>query len=163
MGIAYEEKRRFLRHPLNIPVEVLTAKDKPAKMSTSTDLSQGGMSFYWHWKLPVGVPIDLTVPVKDQQYHVKSLVSYSEEDPGNWRFLTGVSFTEYPPEFQARLAEEFLEILEYREKLSRERNYQVYENDAAEEWLKKNISNGTPTPVEKSGVNFLKSLKSIFL
>lgn len=137
MELAKQEKRRFYRHPLEVPIEVQTPKEKAPTASQSVDVSKAGMRFLWNWKLPKGNVVNIVVPVKKKRFKLKAEVAYSEEDTKTWRFLTGVSFLSFPDDFKAALSEQLLEILEHREKLSNELGYQVNARQAASEWLKR--------------------------
>ena len=80
--------------------------------------------------------IDITIPVKEKIFDVRAKVIYSKEDKKSARFLTGVSFTDFPSAFKARLAEEVLQILEYRKTISRELGHEVSEEEAASKWVR---------------------------
>ncbi len=103
----------------------------------SLDVSLGGLSFLWHRKLVRGSLIDINIAVKNKRFEMRSQVAYAKEDPKTGKFRTGVCFTDYPSAFMARLAEEMLEMLEYRKVLSRRLGREIAEEEAASEWIKK--------------------------
>ena len=95
-----------------------------------------------------GVPVKITIPVKEKQFRIRAKVVYSKKDGQTGFFVTGVSFMDYSSAFQAKLAEEMLEILEYRKKISRESGHEISEEEAAKKWIGK-FSKFFPTFVQK--------------
>lgn len=138
-----EEKRLFYRHPIHVPMRLNLSDKKTALESQSSDISLGGLSFLWRDKLGKGNLLNLTIPVKEKMFHVKAKVVYSKEDRKTGRFKTGVSFCDWPSAFKAKLAEEALEILEYRKLISVELGREVSEEEAAEKWIQKFASSFT--------------------
>ena len=135
MSIPGKERRQFFRHPINVPIQLRIAAHDRSFASNSSDISLGGLNFSWPQKLSKGTLIDITIPVKAKLFDIKAKVVYSKEDRKTARFQTGVSFTDFPSAFKARLAEEVLEILEFRKSLSRELGYEITEEDAAKKWV----------------------------
>ena len=133
----YKEKRRFYRHPMSVPLMLSTAKEKNEGPSRSLDVSLGGLSFLWPRKLPKGSFIDINIAVQNKFFEIKSRVAYTTEDRKTGGFRTGVCFTDYPSAFMAKLAEEMLEILRYRKRLSRELGREIPEEEAASQWIQK--------------------------
>ena len=72
---------------------------------------------------------------REKFFDVQAKVVYSKEDRRSARFSTGVSFVDFPSAFKARLAEEVLQILEYRKSISRELGHEVSEEEAAKKWV----------------------------
>ena len=131
------EKRRFYRHPISVPLSLSAAEETKEARSESLDVSLGGLSFLWPRKLPKGALVGVNIAVKDKLFEIKSKVAYTKEDSKTGKFRTGVSFTDYPSAFMARLAEEMLEILRYRKNLSRELGREIPEEEAASQWIRK--------------------------
>jgi hypothetical protein len=131
------EKRRFRRHPLHVPLAVRAVRDAGSCPSQSSDLSEGGLSFLWPVALPKDVPLQITIPVKEKQYEVKGYVVYSVQDEGSGFFRTGIRFVDASSAFTAKLAEESIEILDYRKKISAELGREITEEEAARRWVRK--------------------------
>ena len=79
--------------------------------------------------------MDITIPVKEKTFDIRAKVVYSKEDRRSARYHTGVSFVDFPSAFKAKLAEEVLQILEYRKSMSRELGHEVSEEEAAKKWV----------------------------
>ena len=131
-----KERRQFFRHPISVPIRLRVATQERLGSSNSSDISLGGLNFSWSKKLSKGTLIDITIPVKEKLFDVKAKVVYSKEDKKTARFRTGVLFTDFPSAFKARLAEEVLQILEFRKTTSRELGYEISEEEAAAKWVR---------------------------
>ena len=132
-----KNRRNFLRHPLNVPLLVFHTQMKQEYEPHTVNVSQGGLCFLSTEKLDKGLPVDITIPVKDKRFKIKAEVVYSRKDGKTGFFITGVSFKDYSSAFQAKLAEEMLDILNYQKKLSRESGHEVPEEEAAQKWIGK--------------------------
>lgn len=132
-----QEKRKFFRHPITAPLKLELAREENPVFLETQDLSLGGLSFFWRRRLSKGSIVNISIPIKDKLFHVKTRVAYSKEDRKSGRFRTGVSFVDYPGAFRAKMAEEALEILEYRKKLSEEEARDITEEEASRRWILK--------------------------
>ena len=139
-----KERRKFFRHPLNIPIKLRIEDGGSPLDANSNDISLGGLNFSWPKKLPKGTFLTIAIPVKEKIFDVHAKVVYCKEDRKTARFFTGVSFTDFPSAFKARLAEEVLQIMEYQKSISKELGYKISENDAAERWVKNSASDFPP-------------------
>ena len=64
-------------------------------------------------------------------------MAYCEKYRDTGLFRTGAAFIDHMSAFHAKLAEETIEILLYRKKISEEAGRDVPEEEAAKEWIKK--------------------------
>ncbi len=104
--------------------------------SETRDLSLGGLNFAWPKKIAKGTILDITIPVKEKFFELRGRVVFSREDRKSAHFHTGISFTDFPSAFKARLAEEVLQILEFRKTISRELGHEISEEEAASKWVR---------------------------
>jgi c-di-GMP-binding flagellar brake protein YcgR len=132
-----QEKRKFFRHPITAPLKLQLAREENLVFAETQDLSLGGLSFFWKKRLSRGSIINISIPIKDKLFRIKSRVAYSKEDRKSGRFRTGVSFMDFPGAFKAKMAEEALEIMEYRKKLSESEHRDVTEEEASRRWIQK--------------------------
>ena len=132
-----QEKRQFLRHPIQVPIQLQRTDKKEVVRNQTIDLSLGGLCFYWNRTLNEGDLVSLTIPVEDQLFHIKARVAYSRKDPKKGLFRIGLVFENLRSAFRARLAEELLKIMEYREKISRTLGREISEEEAAKKWIAK--------------------------
>lgn len=116
------------------------AHDSDGFFSATRDISLGGLNFSWAKKIPKGTSIILSIPVKEKTFDVRARVAYAHESHVSSRFEIGVQFVDVPGAFRARLAEEVIQILEYRKRVSRESGEEITEEEAAKRWIVDNAS-----------------------
>lgn len=129
------EKRRFFRHPVNMPIQLRLEKADDTYVSESKDISLGGLSFVWPSKLSKGLLLTVSIPVKEKVFDVRARVAYCKGYGKTNQYRTGVMFTSSPDAFKAKLAEEVLHIIEYQKSISRELGVELSEEEAAKKWI----------------------------
>lgn len=129
------DKRKFFRHPIHSPLKIQINRQEEVIATKIHDISLGGLSFLWESKLSKGAMVSLFISVKEKFFEIKGRVAYSIHDARTGRYRNGVIFADSPSAFKAKLAEEALQILKYRQKLSRELGRQVSEEEAADLWI----------------------------
>lgn len=132
------ENRKFLRHPIRVPIQLTLAESSPALTARAEDLSQGGLAFFWPESIPEGTSLQLSIPVEDQLFKMNAHVTHSQKDAGSGLFKTGVCFKDSVSAFRAKLAEEIIQIRHYCEKISLLRGRPFSEEDAAKRWIDRN-------------------------
>ncbi len=140
MRTSGKERRKYFRHPIQVPLKLRPAQGGSDPAVRSHDLSLGGLNFIWSQKLSRGTMLDITIPVKEKNFELRAKVTYSREDRKTAHYSTGVTFVDFPSAFKARLAEEVLQILEFRKSISRERGREVSEEEAASQWVREHAS-----------------------
>lgn len=135
MGSSGKERRKFFRHPIQVPLRLKPAQKSLRVEVRSQDLSLGGLSFTWPRKLSRGTLLDITIPVKEKLFELRAKVAYAREDRKTARYATGVTFVDFPSAFKARLAEEVLQIMEFRKSISQELGHEISEEEAASQWV----------------------------
>jgi c-di-GMP-binding flagellar brake protein YcgR len=132
------EKRKFFRHPLKVPIQLTRIEDQTSARSHAEDLSQGGLAFFWPEPIPEGTKLQLSIPVEKQLFKMMAYVKHAQKDIEMGLYKIGVCFEDSVSSFRAKLAEEILEIRQYREKMSLLRGQQLSEEDAAKMWIDRN-------------------------
>jgi len=132
------EKRKFFRHPIKVPIQLTRVENNTAVNSRAEDLSQGGLAFFWPESIPEGTLLQLSIPVEKQLFKMKAYVTHSQKDPDTGLFKTGVYFEDSVSSFRAKLAEEIIQIRQYREKMSLLRGHPFSEEEAAKVWIDRN-------------------------
>jgi len=139
------EKRKFFRHPIKVPIQLTKVDDDTALNSRAEDLSQGGLAFFWPEPIPEGTYLQLSIPVEKQLFKMKAHVTHSEKDADTGLFKTGVCFEDSVSSFRAKLAEEIIQIRQYREKMSLLRGQPFSEEEAAKIWIDRNAEDFAKT------------------
>jgi hypothetical protein len=135
------EKRKFFRHPIKVPIQLTRVENKTAVNSHAEDLSQGGLSFLWPETIPAGTHLQLSIPFEKLLFKMNAHVTHSQRDTDTGLFKTGVCFEDSVSAFRAKLAEEIIQIRQYREKMSLLRGHQLSEEEAAKVWIDRNAEN----------------------
>ena len=128
------EKRKFFRHPIHAPIKLELTRSEPW-VSETADISLGGLSFLWKQRLSKGNVVRVSIAVKEKIFDVQGRVMYSAEDRKTGKCRSGILFVDPPSAFKARLAEQALEILEYRHSLARRTGHDISEEEAAQKWV----------------------------
>ena len=135
-----QDRRQFLRHPIQVPIRLRVARHTEAKRSQCRDLSLGGLNFSWPKKLLRGTILDITIPVREKLFELRGKVVFCKEDRKTAYYRTGVSFIDFPSAFKARLAEEVLQIMEFRRTIFRESGQEISEEEAASRWVREHAA-----------------------
>ena len=144
MVVSFKEKRSFIRHPINAPLRLHIPTEKEPVPTEALDLSLGGLSFLWRNRLSRGETLSLSILIKEKVFSINACVIFSKEDRKSGKFRTGVCFMDRPSAFKAKIAEEALEIIEYRKSLSKELGRNVPEEEAARKWIQQFASQFPP-------------------
>ena len=139
------EKRKFFRHPIKVPIQLTRVENNTAVRSRAEDLSQGGLAFFWPEPFPEGTLLQLSIPVEKQLFKMNAHVTHSQKDASTGLFKTGVCFEDSISAFRAKLAEEIIQIRQYREKMSLLRGHQFSEEEAAKMWIDRNAEDFAKT------------------
>ena len=135
------EKRQFYRHPIKIPIQLTRVDYNTPVNSHAEDLSQGGLAFFWPEPIAEGTHLQLSIPMEKQLFKMKARVTHCLKDAATNLFKTGVCFEDAVSSFRAKLAEEIIQIRQYREKMSLLRGQPFSEEEAAKIWIDRNAEN----------------------
>jgi c-di-GMP-binding flagellar brake protein YcgR len=129
------EKRKFFRHPIKVPIQLTLVENGPVLNARAEDLSQGGVAFFWPESIPEGTQLQLSLPVEKQLFKMRTRVTHSQKEASLSLFKIGVCFEDAVSSFRAKLAEEIIQIRQYREKMSLLRGNPFSEEEAARIWI----------------------------
>ncbi|HPW77267.1 MAG: PilZ domain protein [Candidatus Omnitrophica bacterium ADurb.Bin292] len=135
------DQRKFYRHPIKAPIRLREVTGTDARDSKSEDISSGGLSFFWPSFLAKGTRLELSIPIEQQLFKMKARVAYCRKDGGMDLFRTGVCFEDSTSAFRAKLAEEIIQIRNYREQMRSLRGKEISEEEAADQWIRRNAEN----------------------
>ena len=132
------EKRKFIRHPVCIPLEFTRVKVGQKKHRAETiNLSLGGLLFLSRSKIATGVEVDVSLPFKDKVFHIRGGVVRCEKEGHSTLYSVGIEFLRVSDAFKVKLVEQLHLIEEYRCLRSIQLNREVSLKDASQEWIKK--------------------------
>lgn len=136
------EKRRFVRHPVCVPLEyVILQGGGERRDQMSRDLSRNGISFPCTAPPPVGARLLIRIRVGGTLFEVEGMVvRIAKEERG---YLVGVAFDSTRAWYRARMVEQICHIEAWR-KEQVEKGRRLSFAQAAEEWIRKKASSFPP-------------------
>ena len=126
--------RRFIRHPTDIPIEVLKGNGGGVQQPLR-DVSHGGLSFRHDEQLPVGAVIRMRIVLTQPAFETEARVIWCLPEGRAWQ--VGVQFLDPEDQFRARMVEQVCHIEHYRRELRDREGRQLSSHDAALEWIAK--------------------------
>jgi c-di-GMP-binding flagellar brake protein YcgR len=136
MTDSFLERRKFFRHPLNVPVKIRRLGRRAVGLRTN-NLSMGGLHLVTKQAWEQGERVELSFPLKDVRCKLRGRVAHCRQAPRKRSFEVGLEFTDADSAFRAKLAQEVLEIERYRHELERLLRRQVSEQEASKKWVAK--------------------------
>ncbi len=136
------EKRRFVRHPVCVPLEYVVLQEGGSRRDqVSRDLSRNGISFPCTDPPKVGAKLLIRIRVGGVLFEVVGrVVRIAREEMG---YLVGVAFDSDRAWYRARMVEQICHIEAWR-KSQEEKGRRLTFAQAAEEWIRKKASSFPP-------------------
>jgi len=136
------ERRRFIRHPLSIPltckiIKKISDKDTEGISGITNNISIGGLLFSAKRPVKVGSLIMIQMPFEDKVFNVKSKVVHCDKSAEKKLYNIGASFYQLHDAFKVKLIEQIYLIAEYRDLRSVQLGREVSLEEASKEWIKK--------------------------
>jgi hypothetical protein len=135
--------RRYIRHPSEIPIEILLAGQ--AEMHQMTNISLGGLCVQTHHCLPDNAEITIRIPLLMPQFSANGRVRWchyrTAEDA-----LLGICFGDHETAFAVRMVEQICHIESYRRRASRLTGINYSSEAAALEWIARYAQHFTGGP-----------------
>ena len=136
------EARRFIRHPLNIPlackvIKKTSSSDQEGIPGTTANVSLGGLLFSAKHPLKVGSLIMVKMPFKDKVFNVRSKVVHCAKSSDEKLYNLGVSFYKIGDAFKAKLIEQIYLIAGYRDLRSVQLGREISLEEASKEWIER--------------------------
>lgn len=136
------EQRRFIRHPLNLPLEfrvvkgARTAAGRPERTS-AINVSQGGLLFASKKQVEPDSRILIRMPFQDKLFNVHARVVHCQKSLDTKLYHVGVCFERISDAFKVKLIEQIYLICEYRDLRSIQLGRDVSLEEASREWIKR--------------------------
>jgi len=128
-----KKKRRFIRHPTDIPIElwcVITSCDK--YKTNLKNLSLGGLAFKSTVNWQPGTIIGFRIPQVDPNFETTGRVVWCHQKTTH--FEIGVEILEFNDVFKTRMIEQICQIEHYRNRLEQQ-GRKLSSEEAATEWI----------------------------
>lgn len=127
--------RRYIRHTLDVPLEVKLGGTRHTGLDHGVNVSHGGLAFLSDKCLDIGEIIELLIPTVDPPFEAEARVVWCR--PERKRFLVGVEFLEAGDAFRSRMVEQVCSIESYRQRVRETEGRALTSGEAAAEWISK--------------------------
>lgn len=126
--------RQFIRHPVDIPVEIRCGDHGAASSTRTHDIGLGGVALRTPTPLPVGASVALRIAQVQPPFEAQARVAWcrTHEDAG---YEMGVAFLDERDAFTARMVEQVCYIDDYRKSVRRLEGREIDAEQAAAEWI----------------------------
>ncbi len=113
------EKRRYIRHPSDIPIEISSDKSLPEEEKVLSNISFGGLCFKSNVPFKYGDIVTIKIVHVRPPFEAKGKVMWCALDDSY--FDVGVEFAGEGDAFRARMVEQICRIEQYKEEVLKKR------------------------------------------
>lgn len=132
--------RQFIRHPVDVPIEIRTDHRHAGTAFQTHDISLGGLAVHSMDPVEPGAMIEVRIPYVDPVFEARARVAWCRPRRQGDGHEVGVSFLDAEVVFLARMVEQICYIEDYRKSMSREEGRELSPEEAAREWIAKYAS-----------------------
>ncbi|MDD5120157.1 MAG: PilZ domain-containing protein, partial [Candidatus Omnitrophica bacterium] len=124
------ERRRFIRHPISLPLKYKVIKQGASAGSVNLEaetknISIGGLSFPAKRPVKADSMIAISMPFEDKVFNIKAKVVRCENNPETKLYDIAVNFFRLHEAFKVKMIEQIYLIAEYRDLLTLETGKEV--------------------------------------
>jgi ubiquinone biosynthesis protein len=130
---ARHNPRAFIRHTVDVPLEVRPAVDAPAQRRRSANVSHGGLAFDSDVPQAPGSVLELRIPAVDPPFEASAEVVWSRRVGEAYQI--GVRFMDAADAFRVRMVQQVCSIENYRREVREREGRELSTEDAAAEWI----------------------------
>lgn len=137
MTVCTTERRRFIRHPVAIPLHCRREGHEELSALELRDMSHGGLSFISEESFSPGDLVRIQFPEIRHPDSVRGEIVWQECLGSNQapRYLHGLRFCDERAHFHGRLIEQICHIETYRRVQNRQHGRALSPAEAAQEWI----------------------------
>jgi len=110
------EKRKYIRHPIEIPIEYRISGKDTTNTNFTQNISLGGLCFQTDSPLPAGTMLRLNFPSINSDFMIPGKVVWCSKR--GERIEVGVQFENENDAYRARMVEEICHLQEHQKKNS---------------------------------------------
>ncbi|WP_137885553.1 PilZ domain-containing protein [Pseudomonas sp. 2FE] len=125
--------RQFLRHPSDMPVELVLRKHAFLPRQRLHNISLGGVACNSSRGFRRGTAVELRIPLLGEQAHYPGVVAWCRKQADD--YLVGIAFIDEDTVFRARMIEQVCQIEHYRHQREQELGEQLPLEAFAREWI----------------------------
>jgi hypothetical protein len=132
--------RQYIRHPIDVPVEIRIDPNAAATALHAQDISLGGLAVHSAEAVEPGSLIEVRIPYVEPAFEARALVAWCRPRRDGCGHEVGVSFLDAQDVFLARMVAQICYIEDYRKSIAREEGRELSPEEAAGEWIAKYAS-----------------------
>ena len=128
-------RRAFLRHTVDVPLEVERVGDTTGLAERGVNVSHGGLAFLSATCPEIGDIIQIRIPTVEPPFENRARVAWCRPEGGE--FLVGVQFLDSRAAYQSRMVQQVCSIENYRKEVREREGRELTAQDAAAEWIER--------------------------
>ncbi|MET0384101.1 MAG: PilZ domain-containing protein [Burkholderiaceae bacterium] len=132
--------RQYIRHPIDVPVEIRINTEGSGASYHTHDISLGGLAVHSEVAVEPGSLIQVRIPYVQPAFEARALVAWCRPRRAGEGHEIGVSFLDAQDVFLARMVTQICYIEDYRKSIAREEGRELSSEEAAGEWIAKYAS-----------------------
>lgn len=127
--------RQFIRHPVEIPIQIRADSEPVAAPQQGYNLSLGGLALRSPRRFACGDLVELCIEFVRPPFQTKARVAWCRSR--NHSFELGVEFLDAEDAFHARMVEQVCHIERYKREVHAREGRSLGTDEAALEWIAK--------------------------
>jgi hypothetical protein len=132
--------RQFIRHPVDVPVEIRTDHHAPSTAYHTHDISLGGLAVHSAVPVEPGALIEVRIAYVEPAFEARARVAWCRPRRGGSGHEVGVSFLDAEDVFRARMVAQVCYIEDDRRSVARAEGRELSSEEAAGDWIAKYAS-----------------------
>jgi len=128
--------RQFIRHPVDLPVQIGAENLHGPAAAHAHDISAGGLAVHVDRAVAPGAHVRIRIPYVQPAFEADARVAWCEPSEIDGYEL-GVTFLDAEVAFLARMVEQVCHIEDYRQSVGRVEGRQLTAEEAAMEWIER--------------------------
>ena len=130
------QRRESIRHPADIPISWTLGDVVVQDTEYLRNISVGGLAFSSQTRLAVGADIDIAIPIRDPEMHIRGIVVWCTGNEDG-TFDVGVQFKDAEAKFRMRMVEQVCHIEHYKKEVLETEGRELTGEQAAMEWIRR--------------------------
>src|ERR1700712_5899896 len=125
----------FIRHPVDVPIEIRTDEREPHAKFHTNDISLGGLAVHSDVAVAPGAMIAIRIAHVQPAFEARARVAWCRPRRGGNGHEVGISFLDAEDVFRARMVAQICYIEDYRRSIARAEGRELSSEEAAGEWI----------------------------
>ncbi|MBU1284416.1 MAG: PilZ domain-containing protein [Gammaproteobacteria bacterium] len=125
--------RHFLRHPSDMPVELVVRNQACVPKQRLNNISLGGVACNSKRAFRRGTAVEMRIPLFGEHACYPGVVAWCCKQEG--QYLVGIAFVDEDTLFRARMVEQVCQIEHYRHQREQELGCSLTVEAVAQEWI----------------------------